>query len=399
MGRQDGATLEFISTCENAVSGALRWVVSSGIQIRAQDGQVDGGFAAWYDLENQTYPFVYSEITGYMLTLLCAVEALHANSTPTLTGMARLAGDWLLRAVWNQANGFACLRPLDNRTTHNRQALSYAFDNGVIINGLCNLYRRTGLLRYLDAAVSTADWLVCAAQRADGLFEPVFDAARGVFISQGDTWSQFPGSYQAKIAIGLLNLFDLTHQERLVDAAERVCTAAVNFQTSDGRLATFPDAERTNCHAMAYAAEGLWSAGTYLGRQDYLCYSLSAVKWLLDNQSSSGQVARHFHHNRPYFVDRFDITAQALRLALLLRTDGRLDAYDDRVDRLCTLLVGGQLSDRDPAADGAFVFGRASDGRVLRHANTWVTAFAIQAIRLYADRDTPACGLPSFELV
>ena len=42
----------------------------------------------------------------------------------------------------------------------NKENYIYAFDNGVIINGLVNLYNKTKIKKYLYAAEKSADFLI-----------------------------------------------------------------------------------------------------------------------------------------------------------------------------------------------------------------------------------------------
>jgi len=342
----------------------IRWLVESGVQ------RPGGGFAPWYDAETQDYPYVYSEITGYLTTLLCQWHA--RTGDPAALAAATAAGDWLVRTADERTGAFRCLVPLRSTRFDVKQDYVYAFDTGVIVNGLADLHRATGDGRYLATAVRAADWLVGAAQRPDGGFRPVWDARRDEFAAEADDWSWRPGGYHTKVALGLANLAELTGVEAYRAAAVRACDFACALQEPDGRIG---HPEGTHAHPHAYAAEGLWAAGVLLDRPAYREASRRAAEWLLSLQGEGGAVPRFVRAGVPLFAERMDVQAQALRLALIHGLPGRLDELTD-------LLVRHQATDDDPRVHGGWWFGRLSDGRTVPHANVWATAFACQALEL-----------------
>src|SRR3989338_3442009 len=58
----------------------MEWMTKSGIQNEA--GEHAGGFNGWYDIDRKTYPFVYSEITGYGITTLLFMNSLKVARRP-----------------------------------------------------------------------------------------------------------------------------------------------------------------------------------------------------------------------------------------------------------------------------------------------------------------------------
>jgi hypothetical protein len=131
----------------------------------------------------------------------------------------------------------------------------------------------------------------------------------------------------------------------------------------------------------------LWVVGKYLGRKDYLTSSARATEWLFSVQSPEGYVPRHWHNGEMQYNERVDVLSQALRLAEIHRAEGRIAAsLEPKMAALVPLILRNQCHDGDKRADGAFYFGRLSNGEIVPHANVWVTAFALQALFLRQNR-------------
>ncbi|WP_328468175.1 hypothetical protein OHA21_51090 [Actinoplanes sp. NBC_00393] len=348
----------------NRIDAGVSWLVESGVQ------HPDGGFAAWYDTERHDHPYLYAEITGYLTTLFCQVYA--RTGDPRHRAAAVAAGDWLERTADGPTGAFRCLVPLHDGPFAAKKDLVYAFDTGVIVNGLANLYRITGDDRHLKTAVRAADWLTGTAQRPDGAFRPIWDAATGTFAPEADDWSWQPGGYHTKVALGLANLAELTGRADYRDAAIRACEYACAIQAGDGSIG-HPDG--IHVHPHEYAAEGLWAVGLLLDRPDFVAASRRATEWLLSLQREDGTVPRFVRAGTPVHAERVDVQAQALRLASLHGLPGRLA-------ELTAHVAGQQAETDDVRSRGGWWFGRLSDGEPVPHVNVWVTAFAVQALDL-----------------
>jgi hypothetical protein len=362
---------------------AAAWLLRSGIQVVSSDRDADGGFAAWYDVETGSYPYVYAEISGYLVTAMSWLYQRHSDAA--YLASARRAADWLLNSqIYHAASGgFRCLYPLAPSRFDYKRNWVYAFDCGVILNGLVSLYRVSGEERYLAAGIRVADWLMHTCQRPDGSFRPVLDGASGEWIESNDEWSLCSGGYHTKISLGLANVYDVTRLNQYADAAVRGCDFALRYQQADGRFVTFPDSGGTNAHPHAYAAEGLWVVGSMFGREDYLSASARATRWLFEQQSPDGLVPRHFHNGQGHYHERVDILSQALRLAYIHMREGRLpESLHAQTQQLLRLVLRNQAHSVDPRIDGGFYFGRLSDGAQMSHVNCWVSAFALQALAL-----------------
>lgn len=380
------------------IQKAAHWLVKSGVQVVSDNPLNEGGYVCWYEQDTQIMPYVYSEITGYLVTMMCFLykqtgEIQYLNS-------AIRAGDWLVRTAHEPTGGFRCLFPLAPSRFEYKNNQIYAFDCGVILNGLVELYRATHNPKYLAASVSVGDWLVQDVQKLDGAFRPVFDIEKGEFIESDKEWSLCSGSYHTKVAIGLTNLYDVTRQEKYLRSAIKGCDFALTFLQPDGRFVSFPSEGGTNSHPHAYSAEGLWVVGKYLDREDYLQASARATNWLLEWQSPEGYVPRHFHNGEPVYNERVDILSQSLRLAAIHLGEKRLpEELKAKLPALVAVVSRNQAASDDARVNGAFYFGRLSSGEIMPHANVWVTSFAMQGLHLFEQLSQDTFNFHHFHMV
>lgn len=370
-----------VSHLEGAAGLAIGWLLESGIQnMTDEDPSLKGGVSAWYDSVRQCYPFVYSEITGYAIT---ALTYLHVQTgDDQFLGRAQSAADWLLEEAFDPTTGyFRCQYSLD---AHAFIPRAYAFDEAMILNGLTSLCRTTDEVRYREAAELGAQRLVTKWQRDDGAFTPFQSLSPTDTVDKIQKWSRQPGSFQAKNAIGLLNLYQITGAPALKDSVVKVCDRALGFQHQTGFFVTSTYDDSTHLHPHCYSAEGLWVAGKLLGREEYLESATRAVRWALDQQLPNGGIPRIYLNGEFNGQERSDIIAQVIRLGILLIHEGRLGrAYLDNVERALERLLSFQCLEGSAQEKGGFVFGFQDDGLPANHVNSWCTMFALQAILMY----------------
>ncbi|CAA9342817.1 MAG: hypothetical protein AVDCRST_MAG48-3749 [uncultured Friedmanniella sp.] len=360
-----------------ATARASRWLLTSGIQ------HPSGGCHAWFDAR-RGYQAFYPEVTGYYVTF--AEWVADRTEESTARAAAERSAAWLAGLV-DTAGGFPCLVPADDATAREQTttdasfllkvARRYTFDAGIALQGLTASVRRTGSSDVRSAARSLGDWLL-EQQTPDGTFTP-FTGPQS-WDSVAADWSTRPGCHQAKVGIGLLALAELESEPAFADGATLAVRAGLAVQQSDGRFVTNPRTGATNVHPHCYAAEACWAVGTATGDEQLLAAARRATRFLLD-QSEPGQVFRRFSPDPSAGATamRIDGLAQTLRLAVLTGV-----ATDRECAALARTLLTHQEISEDPHTDGGFRFGFSSGGDPLPHVNVWVTAFAAQALQLYA---------------
>lgn len=376
------ANLAWANTIPEITNAISNWLTDSGVQIKSKDPQEEGGFGSWYDTNIKAWPFIYSEITGYMLTTMCWLY--ETTGEKKYLDSALKAGHWLLNTTHEPNGGFHCNHPLIAERKEFKRNQQYAFDNGIILNGLVCLYRATKDEVWLASAVTAADWLVNFAQKPNGAFYPVYQMDENKLFESDKDWSTESGSYHAKIAIGLLNLYDVTKKAKYKTSAEKVCDFAMGCQNGAGRFISFMNRGGTNSHPHSYSCEALWVAGKYLNREDYLKSSAKGVEWLLGLQNQEGIVPRQYLDDKPVYNERVDVLSQCLRMAVLIKEEGLLNPQlDEKLHKLAAILPSYQAKTNDIHTNGGFYFGKLSNGTPVFHVNVWVSAFAMQALDLY----------------
>ena len=401
---------------QSAVNNAVSCLISSGIQNN------DGSFSGYYDREKLQYTFAYPEITGY--GILSLLEQKQKSDVTAIKQecikKARAAADWLISEMKEAGAGKA----VPARHYYNKdfegpdyQRFYFAFDNGIVLNALIQIFKETREMKYLVAAKQIASFLLDTLKIGSNEPFACYDPNEGIpgkrAVNPMSDWSTNPGAFLAKISEGLLNMFGETGEEKYLYAAENLCDRALKFQQKDGRFITSPKGEDTHAHPHCYSAEGLLFAAQFLKKakhsktKAYLTAAAKATKWLLDNMTPAGKIKYLFENGKFLQYERSDVLAQALYLGTKLVNEiseldqanisavkPMIDAYKNvelpilanhLIDTYQILTSQMTLFD-DNAMNGGFVFGTDYSGKLKMHdVNAWCTIFAIKALQAYKD--------------
>ncbi|MDO8527025.1 MAG: glycoside hydrolase family 76 protein [Deltaproteobacteria bacterium] len=368
---------------DHTLQTAIDWLITSGIQNCDPHSGHQGGFNAWYKIETDSYPFIYAEITGYLTTLLLFLYRETGNKI--CLERAKKSGEWLLKKL-EEHPVIPCLFPVTQTLYDLKKDWAYAFDNGILINTLVNLYRCTGNKRYLNKAKMLADWMMANLQRNDGGFFFAYNIVtkEKLFDQEEVSWSTTRGSFSGKIAIGLLNLFTETGEKRYKQSAERLLHYCLCYQAPEGNFYSYATQPGTHLHPHTYTLEALFIAGHVLKNKHWTEAALKGLKWNYAAQKPSGEFPRKWFDKKFIYCERNDILAQNIRLGILGRVSGLTGrVFDKKLDRSVARLLTKQCTDPHPRANGGFLFGIGEEGNKTRHVNVWVTAFSIQALSFY----------------
>jgi hypothetical protein len=259
----------------------------------------------------------------------------------------------------------------------------YSFDNGMVLYGLLNLYRKSREEKFLEQASRIADFLTEVMRRPDGGFYAVYSPNSDMMLDAGAKWSDQSGSFHSKLALGLIDMSEITGVGRYKEAAVALCENSLGFQRPDGRFVTEPSEGSTHLHPHLYSAEGLFYAGKKLGIRKYAAAAEKAVTWAFDNMRPDGIIPKKFGPGGPVRYYRSDTLAQALRLGLLLRSGGGPeDISEDKLMLLKNSLLRLQYAGKNEQA-GGFLYGYTLTGEKKDHINSWCTMFALQALMMY----------------
>ena len=372
-----------------ALSHSIKWLEKSGIQnSQNKKDLLSGSVNAWYDPLKKKYSFVYSEINGYFMTMMVFLYKRTGEKKYLTRGLE--AARWLITNAQEKNGGFRCLFLIDKNSSHaHKKDQIYSFDNGVIINGLVCLYKETKKKFLIKSAEKCGNWIINFCIDNNNLVKPVYEIEQNKFFESDKEWSTTSGSYHTKIAIGLANLYSIVKKKKFLEASKKICNSSLKFQKKNGRFLSFPFKGGTNAHPHCYSAEGLWVLGTFLKNKKYLDSSEKATRWIMSQQNSAGKIPRLFLINSSIYHERIDAIAQTIRLIFMSTFDKenkKLIVNEKKLHKLLKIMINYQsIKTNNSKIKGSFSWGKKSDGSILKHANSWVTFFAIQSLFFYKD--------------
>lgn len=365
---------------------ALDWLVHSDVHHADGDRVVWGGVNQGYNWRQRSYPFVYSEITGYAVsTFVNAYRWVHDES---YIALARQSADFLLGiqglvekdAVRGTIPHSLSLPGLELRHQY------YSFDAAMCLQGLLDLHSIEPALELRESAQAIGEWLLKRMQQDSGAFLAMYDGAEDGWQHAGDDVFGDSSCLHAKHAIGLLKLGHVTAGDRYTMAARQVCDWVLGLQDDDGAFRANGRLQQVVSHSHCYATEGLLFAHHILGTERYLEAARRAGKWLLGVQNRDGSIniaykTRWWRMGRRVTEKLFprrvtDATAQAIRIWLILYYLDDDRRFLNACHRAEGFLRGMQCtSSRDQNAIGGFFFW---PGHPIMF--TWCTMFATHAL-------------------
>jgi len=343
---------------------ASNWFLNSEIQ------NSNGSFSAWIDLKNGKNSFEYSEITGYALTALVSLKSEAAKEK------AEKAANWLKEKAVTEEGAVLARNYMEWEQANPKFSFEgrncYAFDAGMVLNGLMELHASTG--KQLDIALKVGSFLV-EKMFKQGKMNAVYNLEEGKELDSGEKWSLQPGSYHSKNAIGLLKLAKATKEKKLEETAIALCEFALTKQLPEGRFVTNAWDKSTHLHPHCYSAEGLLYAGQKLGEERYIEAAEKATAWAFENQAENKGINAFFDGGWNE-SQRSDVLAQVLRLGIALKKDGRLKTVgEEKINALAQRLLEFQHE------TGGLLYGKELDLSEKNCVNAWCTMFAMQALQ------------------
>ncbi len=350
------------------IENSINWLLNSGIRIKK--GEDQGALYGWKDLTDSSYPFIYSEIVGYAIT--CFSWIYKEKSLNQALISAKESSSWIQN---NVKSGLLNTGKLNENVDFNLKGdvsnLIYSFDNGMILSGLLNLQKISPDKGNLDAAIKIGDALV----------DKFFDGTKMIALLDSSfhhtnygkgKWSTNSGSFQAKIAIGLLKLFETTGKSVYKDVACSLCEFALTKQNPDGRFKTNDDDEMlTYLHPHLYSCEGLLYAGINVSDIRFIESSLKSLEWAIKiMDQNKGSLPRSTKEN----IEQSDCIAQLLRLLIIcypkLNERGSY-GLDSIIEKLQESLLNLYISEGEDMGGVKYQY-------YSNQACTWCTMFTLQ---------------------
>jgi hypothetical protein len=358
----------------------MDWLLYSDIRIKK--GREKGALYGWKNLNNGSFPFIYSEITGYAITCFCWIASRLGNQVALEAAIE--ASDWIIRNM--HSNLLVARRPASSNKPIDLSNLFYSFDNSMILIGLLSLYKLTKKDDLLRLAKKMTEALIDRffdgeklVPRLDNSFNPIKPSREKGMLK----WSTIAGPYHCKLSIGLLELSRLTNNQKYVRISDSLCDYAKRLQKSNGQFITNPGSDVVYLHPQLYACEGLIYSGVKQSNESHYTAGLNGIRWAMKHISfKNGGLFRETGEDP---VEQSDCTAQLLRLLILCQRQLEKSIKRCELSYIIERLHLRLLDFYIPAgeAQGAMNYQIAEDT-----ACSWCTMFSMQALSLWETKDS-----------
>jgi hypothetical protein len=346
----------------------------------------------WKNLNPPSYPFIYNEITGYAITAFLYIYS--ELREPEALQVAKDSANWIVKNIRSSSS---YLLPAGSIETHNfnqKGDLSnqiYAFDNGMVIIGLLNLYKvinDTNLLKYAEKMAKSlierffdGSKLIAVLDR---LYRPITNNTNLNDGADDIKWSTISGAYHCKLALALLDLSLLTKNDLYSKVSNSLCEFAQKLQKADGQIISNPHLETViYIHPHLNACEGLIYAGVRQHNDVYFAAGLKGIRWAAKQINSlTGGLPRLTGGKS---IEQSDCMAQLLRLLILcyLQIEESREEpshnLKDIIEKLHCRLLDFYISEGEDR--GAIKYHLSLDT-----ACSWCTMFTMQALLLWNKR-------------
>lgn len=203
-----------------------------------------GGSRAYYSLVSG-WSAPYPETTGYIIPTMINSGKFFNNEE--YIDIAHKMGEWLLKI---QLDNGAWQGGLYKGKVNNEPSV---FNTGQILLGLASLYELTGDKKWADSAMRGAKWLQSG-------------------INDKGTWdfndyrSKITPTYYSRVAWPMLEIWKITEDNNIKDAAERVLDYVLSNRQKNGTFKNwgFENNKPAFSHTIAYTLRGLIESGLIL---------------------------------------------------------------------------------------------------------------------------------------
>ena len=348
---------------------AIDWFLNSGIQSE------DGGFYAWQDVKDGSHPYLYSEITGYAITLMSFLYTLTKNDI--FIERARHAAQWILQDAPGPGGSVLTRKYLKDAVEHYsfERGNIYSFDCAMVAFGMLKLYKISADEDYLACAQNLIGFLNNKMLKNSGLYYPVFDTKKESPYEDLNKWSTQSGSFHAKIVLCLCELASIKNEGSYSDLASKLIDSSIKNFYKAGRFITGTLDGTSHFHPYCYTLEGMLYYSRRLKNDKYKNVIEDAFDWISGFQQEDGGFPTEVFDKGKMSVayQRSDIQSQVLRLSYFIASD---------IDRECLIERFLKFQNIDKGSQGGFLFGADRDGTARQHSNAWCSMFALQALYL-----------------
>lgn len=301
------------------LDAAIKWICS------AQDKTSDSGVSQTFLVKTQHWAPSYPETTGYIIPTF--------YSYASLTNRQDILQRALQMANWECEIQTECGGVLAGAIGDSDQPT--IFNTGQVLFGWVRAFEEISEERYREAAINAANWL-CDVQDQDGCWRKFGSPMTNKLIN----------SYNTRTAWGLVRVYQITNEQRFLDAAIKNIEWALTQRNKNGWLAQncLQDDEQPYVHTIAYAMRGIMEVGNYASRHDFMEQAVIMGDALLHALPANGSLPGRFDANWRPTVKWSCLTGDAqmaINWSRLYQITGQ-DKYRDAASQILLFLKSTQ---------------------------------------------------------
>ncbi|MFT6068470.1 MAG: hypothetical protein ACJAT2_000237 [Bacteriovoracaceae bacterium] len=320
----------------------------------------DGGIHAWISNVNEP-AFLYSEISGYFLTLSSyLISTGHVKESDPIFKQAEKTCKWLLEDMLTKHGSF-----VDRKSNDKFGSKTFFFDDFIIIQGIINYSSILGKKDILGRALILLKDL-SSYWRDDQGYCSLKDLDGGLLDSQ-ETWSTTIGPHHLKAVLPLLNAFESTKDSFYKDEAFSLKEYIFKNFLEDDLFLSEPDS--IHSHSLLYALEAMIIFNHYFP-DDVLKKVILKNFSTLTMQIDKGSIPRFKKEGVANYNPRVDIYFQYLRVQSLIE-------YLNITDLECNQKMIIERIEKYYNKD-SYVFGTDGLGKEINDKTSWINFMALQ---------------------
>ena len=368
----------------NNISEELEsWILSSGLVIEDEKDENLGGVHSYYDAQNEEYGFIYPEITGYFLSLL---RFLHSREPKEkYLKLARNSGNWLIK-IYDEYGGII----QGVNTDKNKLNLTYSFDTGICAKGLIDCFLITNDEKYLEYGKKLCHWIIDESLEPNGTIKPLKNIESGKFVEDTKYWYKQKGCLHLKVVMPLLQIYELTKEEKFLDAVNLISNTINLFKKEDGSIALHQDKKIIHLHSLCYALEGLLFAFNSTNNKNLLKICDEAIDWCCEKIRNDDMIMLWYNSNFQQAKTSYHI-AQLMRIMLLVNNIHNNKKYLPFIEKLYKFLITFQAKEKEKKIDGGMYeeyYKSIIGWKKRKRINSWGSIFALQSIIWYNEKNS-----------
>lgn len=357
----------------NSYENVKNWITSSGLIISNSNDKNYGGVYSFFDQNKNEYSFLYPEITGYSASTFSFLYQKENNIL--YQKLAEVNSNWLIQVFEKYGSIVQGIS-----TEKNRKNLAYTFDTAICAKGLLDCYFITNSSKLLEYAKKFIDWITPAVEK-DGTIKPFMDLESQKFNETDDIWYKKKGNLHIKIAMSYVRLYEVTHDDVLLETATKICDTYTKFLNPDGSLSLHQNEKTINLHTQSYALEGLLYTYNITKNSHYLECCKRSLEWCSKKIEDDNSISLWF--NSKYKSKAVYPIVQIIRLMILVDKIENTNQFKLDIEKLVSFTISLQAQNSDRRINGGFYeeFHKTMFGWKKRlKLNSWGSLFAIQAL-------------------